>query len=1053
LAALAVGEPHPLVVTGSVRVGGDRPVFVFAGQGSQWPGMAVELLAAEPVFAERMAVCAEALAPFVDWSLRDALSDAVLLARVDVVQPVLWAVMVSLAELWRSVGVCPAAVVGHSQGEIAAAVVAGALSLEDGARVVAVRSRALRALSGTGGMLSVNAPVEALELGPGLWVAVVNGPDSCVVAGEVAALEAFAAGCPHRTRLLPVDYASHTPHVEALEATLHAELAGVTPTAGDVQIYSCVTGGLIDGTALDAGYWYTNLRQPVRFADTVQALAGHGLRVFVEPSPHPALTSAIASCVEGLQAVGTLRRDDGGVGRWHTSLAEAWTIGIPVDWHQVIPAGTPIDLPTYPFQHQRYWIDTPAARADPADAAFWGAVDGGDLPGLAERIGVDSTLLAAVGPALAEWRKRRDAGAAVDRRRYRVEWHPATLGAAPTGRWLAIVPTITDDWVDRCLATLAEAGADVVRVEVADRTGLTDALQNGIDGIVSLLGADDRDAAGAPHVPAAVLATVTLLQVLDDLGVDAPLWTVTRDPATPVAAQLWALGRVAALEYPRWWGGLVGAEDPDGPWPRVLGGPEDQVVIRDGAATARRLVHAPHGGRAAARQWRPHGTVLVTGGTGALGAHVGRWLAGAGAAHVVLASRSGPEAPGAAALAAELAAFGARVTVAACDIADRAAVADLISKLTASGDTITAVFHTAGVLHVESLAEVTTQDWIDAYAAKVGGAVHLEGLLDPQALEAFVLFSSNAGIWGSGGQSAYAAANAALDAIAERRRAQGLPATSVAWGAWAGDGMATRDTAEEYLRRRGVLPMRPERAIGALHDALDHDETTLVVADVDWERFTLSFTSARPSPLLGALPECQEALRAAAERETADPGGTDAGAALVERLGALPRRERANVLTELVRRHAAAVLGHASLDALPAARPFKELGFDSLTAVELRDRLTGATGRRLPASVVYDHPTATALARYLLGELVPDGAAGGGRVLAELERLAAALDGVEAGEIDEGQRMRVTMRLRTLLTRWEHGGPERPAGTTGDELEAATDDEIFSLVDNVLGIG
>ncbi|MDN3265960.1 acyltransferase domain-containing protein, partial [Streptomyces sp. CSDS2] len=232
------------------------------------------------VFAGAMERCEAALSSFVDWSLSAVVRGEVGapgLDRVDVVQPVLFAVMVSLAELWRSCGVVPAAVVGHSQGEIAAACVSGALSLEDAARVVALRSRALGVLAGRGGMVSVALPVGEVQglLGEGLSVAAVNGPVSTVVSGDVEALDELLARCEAdgiRARRIPVDYASHSAHVELIREELLELLEPVRPRAGQVPLYSSVTGQVIDGSELDAGYWYTNLRQTVDFHGATKAL-------------------------------------------------------------------------------------------------------------------------------------------------------------------------------------------------------------------------------------------------------------------------------------------------------------------------------------------------------------------------------------------------------------------------------------------------------------------------------------------------------------------------------------------------------------------------------------------------------------------------------------------------------------------------------------------------------------------------------------------------------------------------------------------------------------
>ncbi|MEV0504695.1 type I polyketide synthase [Streptomyces spectabilis] len=296
LAAFAGGAAVAGVVEGQATADG-RTVFVFPGQGSQWAGMAVGLLDSVPEFAASMRACEEAFAPYVDWSLHEVLSDAAALERVDVVQPALFAVMVSLAAAWRSCGVEPAAVVGHSQGEIAAACVAGALSLEDAARVVTLRSQAILALSGHGGMVSVLRSAAEVRERLAEWdgavsVAAANGPSSVVLSGDADALDRLverwtADGV--ETRRIAVDYASHSAHVERIEERLRAALDGIRPRTSAVPFYSTVTGGLLDTAALDAAYWYRNLRRTVELERTVEALVRDGHGVFVECSPHPVL--------------------------------------------------------------------------------------------------------------------------------------------------------------------------------------------------------------------------------------------------------------------------------------------------------------------------------------------------------------------------------------------------------------------------------------------------------------------------------------------------------------------------------------------------------------------------------------------------------------------------------------------------------------------------------------------------------------------------------------------------------------------------------------------
>ncbi|KIF79662.1 hypothetical protein QR77_03260, partial [Streptomyces sp. 150FB] len=367
LAALAAGEPAAHVALAEAA---ERPstVFVFPGQGSQWTGMAVELLGSSPVFAARMAQCEAALTPFVDWSLTEVLADEAALDRVDTVQPALWAVMVSLAALWESTGVTPDAVVGHSQGEIAAAVVAGALSLDDGARVVALRSRAITALAGRGGMVSVPAPVERVResLPRGVAVAAVNGPSSVVVSGDPAGLESVLARFEGAKRI-PVDYASHSAQVEEVREAVLRSIGALSPQDADVPFYSSVTGGVADGHGLDADYWYRNLRETVDFDAAVHSLLGDGMRLFVEVSPHPVLTTAIEDSA-GAHAVGTLRRGHGGADRFLRSVAEAYVHGAPV--RASVDGGRRVELPTYAFQHRRFWLRDTDSRPDMAAAGL-----------------------------------------------------------------------------------------------------------------------------------------------------------------------------------------------------------------------------------------------------------------------------------------------------------------------------------------------------------------------------------------------------------------------------------------------------------------------------------------------------------------------------------------------------------------------------------------------------------------------------------------------------------------------------------------------------------
>ncbi|MFD0412571.1 type I polyketide synthase [Streptomyces sp. NPDC127108] len=375
LEAVARGEPSPLTVVGKARQAGDA-VFVFPGEDAHWAGAARELMESEPVFADRMRECGEALAPFVDWDFATELAGSP--DRVDITQPLSWAVMVSLAELWRAHGVEPAAVVGHGHGELAAVAVTGGLSLTDAARVVAARAKLIAGhLAGRGGAVAVGLPRAAAEAritgsAGRIAVAAVDSPSSTVLAGEPAALEMLLAACATEritARRIDGGHAAHTAAADAAAAELPGLLDGITPRSSQVPFYSTVDSEAVDTALLDAAYWARGLRSPVEFHRAVSSLVGLGHRTFVETGGHPVLTSAVVETarragVRDAAAVGTLHRGDGGPGRFALALGEAHAQGVTVEWGDLLRGGRTVALPTYAYQRESYWLT--AASSAPA---------------------------------------------------------------------------------------------------------------------------------------------------------------------------------------------------------------------------------------------------------------------------------------------------------------------------------------------------------------------------------------------------------------------------------------------------------------------------------------------------------------------------------------------------------------------------------------------------------------------------------------------------------------------------------------------------------------
>ncbi|MGP3976833.1 SDR family NAD(P)-dependent oxidoreductase [Streptomyces sp. 8N114] len=1255
LDALVQGAEAPGTVQGAARRTGHPVVFVFPGQGSQWTGMAVELLDASPVFAERFHECAEALAQFTDWELESVLRQVPgepTLERVDVVQPASWAVMVSLAALWHSYGVEPSAVVGHSQGEIAAACVAGALSLEDAARVVALRSQAVaKGLAGFGGMMSVALPLaeveSRLEEWEGrLWVAALNGPTSTVVAGEPQALDELLSVCEAdgvRARKVPVDYASHTPHVERIEDELARVLADVRPRPAQVPFFSTVEQDWLGEGLVDAGYWYRNLRRTVHFQSAVEALAEQGYGTFIEVSSHPVLSMSVQESLEGRvgeaaasMVSGSLRRDEGGLDRFLTSVAQVWTRGVAVDWGRAFDgAGASlVELPTYAFQHQRYWLDATADKPLLGDAVEL-ANGGGTV--LTERLSLrarpwlaDHRVLGQVvvpGTALLEMALR--VGSAVDEltlhtplvvperdevevqltaappddtghRAVRIhgrvpggadeewqlhatgvvsadgpegtgvvltEWPPAKavpmdrtgwydelaargLEYGPTFRNLRQVWRHGDDLlvdialrddagpfkvhpalVDAALhplvleagsgsapmvpfswsgVRLARAGASQLRVRIspagADRASLTVTDGSGV-GVLSvdsltlrpldarrvdpkLFQVDWREVTvpgepvrpdaptavlpvmpvtpSAEDVPEAVHKTVesVLLDVQNRLEQDpdgsSRLVVVTRravavQPDADIdlaAATVWGLLRSAQTEHP---GRIVlvdshGADEPTADeLGRALATGEPQVALDSGRILVPRLargsVPAPDADRPLLD---PEGTVLITGGTGGLGATTARHLvARHGVRHLLLVSRSGTAADGADDLVAELTAAGASVSVAACDVADRDALADVLASVPASAP-LRAVVHAAGTLQDGAVLSLTPERLHAVLSAKVDAAWQLHELTRDVELSAFVLFSSVSATVGLPGQANYAAGNAFLDALAQHRRAQALPAVSLGWGLWEqSTGLTGRlaDTDRERMARMGLRPLPTVGGLALLDLGLGADRAHLVPAWLDMSGLP---DTGQPAMLRGLAP-------APAPRGRAQEGAQP----LRDKLLTMSDHDRELTVRRMVQSEIAAVLGRSGPADVTPDRGFTDLGLDSLTALELRNRLSTLTGLTLTATVTFDHPSPTALARHLLKGLAPEPSdaeqpateqpaaeqpAVERPLLAELDRLEESVTAVA----DDDLRSAVTTRLWELLATLS---PEEEAAEPArdHEVAAASADELFALIDDELG--
>ncbi|QSJ15495.1 type I polyketide synthase [Nostoc sp. UHCC 0702] len=1007
--------------------------YLMTGQGSQYVGMAKELYHSQPTFKQALDKCDQILSQYLDTSILDIIyaktetSDK--LEQTAYTQPALFAIEYALCQLWQSWGIAPSTVMGHSVGEYVAACIAGIFSLEDGLKLIAARGRLMQALPHNGAMAAVMADAGLVKqlISPEIAIAAINAPQNTVISGTKTAVNELCGKLHNqgiKTTALAVSHAFHSPLMQPMLAEFAHIAQQISYHPPQINIISNITGELVRDEMTTAEYWCRHILQPVQFAAGVRTLQQLNCQIWLEVGPKPVLLGMARQCLDNTQLdkVAWLPSLRPGQSDWQqilASLAQMYVAGVTVNW-----SGFDQDyerrrllLPTYPFQRQRFWADVPKnSDSQKNEQAIANFLSPNKITKLTQQLVISGKLSQEerqLAPKLIEllvqqYQQQLNSEHLNDWL-YEVSWLVQARKSQPRnqqpGMWLiladqkgigqAIAQSLAQQNHQYCLCYASETSKQLDPHTWNINPSSPDNWQNLLQelaanselpfqGIIHLWSLDTADSSNlslTALAAAQVLICSSVLHLLQAYQVNnlanAPrLWLVTQG-ATPVSssitgvgqASLWGLGRVIALEYPELWGGLIDlapaatAEEIQMLLTEIQAPEaEDQLAIHNDQRYVARLRHSLPDAPLSNVSLTADATYLITGGLGGLGLEVAQWMGQQGVRHLVLVGRRSAS-DQARAMIEALEKSGVKVLVAQADVSQYEDMSQLLEEVKILMPPLKGIIHAAGVLHDGLLMHQTWERFTQVMSPKIAGTWNLHTLTQNTPLDFFVCFSSAAALLGSPGQGNYAAANAFMDALVHYRRSLGLPGTSINWGAWADVGMVAnlQNQHQTRLAAKGMSPLQIAQGLQVLGQLLGQSKSQVGVLPINWSDFQQQLGLGQKFPLLAELIAVDDVQQSASKSTDGE---------FLQKLQSASPNNALEMLTAYIQAEIAKVLGLQRSQLPQRKQNFFDMGMDSLTAVELKNRLERSLQISLSSTLLFNYPNIDALVQYLAQEVL-----------------------------------------------------------------------------------